>query len=242
MSDNTEKLCDELGHWKYDKMVAERVKRTAWLESEAAYIRGIIHRSTGIKLGTESKVLQVGAGPDDVIDHWDAAEKHAIDPLANEYKEKFHEFQDKSVKYIAGVGENLPYEDDYFDVVIIRNALDHVDEPDQTLREVYRVLKPNGALYIWMYLYSWQASLAYRAINALTKKFEVEPWAFTLGRIKKCLLRNRFQLRYPAVEEIPVENRSWPKFLSQAWLYLVIKKILGFTGLKGFSCVAVAIK
>jgi len=238
------KLKKQLAAWTYDRMVAEpyRAKRIAWLESEVVYIRGMIHRNAGIKLSSESKILQVGAGANDVIDYWDATERHAIDALANEYKQRLHEFQDKSVKYIAGVAEDLPYENNYFDVVIMRNALDHFDDPEKALREAFRVLKPNGALYVWIYLYSWRASLAWRTINALTKRFEIEPWAFTLRRIKRILAQSGFTLRYPAVEERPVANHAWPRFLSGKWLKCIVRKILGFWNRKGFSCVAIVLK
>jgi len=242
MLDSAKKRQDGLAHWDYDKMLAERDKRTAWLESEMSYIRGMIHRDTKTKPRSDSKVLQIGAGPNDVIDHWDANEKHAIDPLANEYKEKFHEFQDKRVNYVKGVGEYLPYKDNYFDIVIIRNALDHVDDPVQTLRETRRVLKPRGVLYIWVYLYRWRASLIYRTINALTKRYEVEPWAFTLSRIKRLLIDGGFTLKYPAVEERPVRKSDRLRFLSGAWIKHVIKKICGFGHSKGFSCVAIVLK
>lgn len=242
MLDSVKKRQDALAHWDYDKMLVERDKRTAWLESEVSYIRGMIHRGTRIKPSGDSKVLQIGAGPDDVIDHWDADEKHAIDPLANQYKERFHEFQDIRVNYIKGVGEHLPYEDNCFDIVIIRNALDHVDDPVQTLREVRQVLKPGGVLYIWVYLYRWRASLIYRMVNALTKRYEVEPWAFTLSRIKRLLIDGGFILKYPAVEDRPVRKSPRSRFLSGAWAKRIIKKACGFGHGKGFSCVAIVVK
>ena len=40
----------------------------------------------------------------------------------------------------------LPYEDDSFDVVLIANALHIVPDPKQVLREIDRVLRPNGLL------------------------------------------------------------------------------------------------
>jgi ubiquinone/menaquinone biosynthesis C-methylase UbiE len=40
----------------------------------------------------------------------------------------------------------LPYEDDSFDAVIISNALHIIPEPERALREINRVLRPDGVL------------------------------------------------------------------------------------------------
>jgi SAM-dependent methyltransferase/uncharacterized protein YbaR (Trm112 family) len=44
----------------------------------------------------------------------------------------------------ASVGENLPYPDDFFDVVIAADTMEHTFSPEETLAEIRRVLKPGG--------------------------------------------------------------------------------------------------
>jgi 2-polyprenyl-3-methyl-5-hydroxy-6-metoxy-1,4-benzoquinol methylase len=44
-----------------------------------------------------------------------------------------------------GVAESLPFEDESVDFVNAYSVLEHVDDPDQTMREVYRVLRRPGA-------------------------------------------------------------------------------------------------
>lgn len=46
--------------------------------------------------------------------------------------------------FAAGVGEMLPFADDTFDAVLCYDVLEHVRDPEKTLAEVYRVLKPGG--------------------------------------------------------------------------------------------------
>jgi ubiquinone/menaquinone biosynthesis C-methylase UbiE len=236
MSKTNKKLQDEWLHWenRYDYLVKSKDRYLAWLESEVSYITGWIHRATGKRPNARDKVLQIGVGPVDVIHFWDSNEKHGIDPLAEEYREKYGDFQTQGVNYVVGVGENLPYEVDYFDIVVIRNALDHVYDPSKVLREIRRVLKTGGALYIWMYLYDWRYSLAYRTTNALTKMFEQEPWAFTWGRINKLLKSEGFELLYPAREKRPDVYRRW--FMK------VLTRIHFFRNPEGFICVAVPVK
>ena len=49
-----------------------------------------------------------------------------------------------NVRFAAVEGERLPFQDDAFDVVYCRDALHHVSDPPQVVREVRRVLKPGG--------------------------------------------------------------------------------------------------
>jgi ubiquinone/menaquinone biosynthesis C-methylase UbiE len=48
----------------------------------------------------------------------------------------------------SGVAEALPWEDGAFDLVILDNVLEHVRDRELTLREIRRVLKPRGLLYM----------------------------------------------------------------------------------------------
>lgn len=50
--------------------------------------------------------------------------------------------------YVSGDAARMPFADASFDAVISNHSLEHFAELDRTLREIGRVLRPGGALYV----------------------------------------------------------------------------------------------
>ena len=51
------------------------------------------------------------------------------------------------INYKIGVAEQLPYQDNTFDVVICVDVLEHVSDYYQVVSEIYRVLKPASLFF-----------------------------------------------------------------------------------------------
>jgi len=49
---------------------------------------------------------------------------------------------------VKGVAEDLPFEDNSFDMIILAQCIEHVKDRDVVMDEMYRVLKPKGHLLI----------------------------------------------------------------------------------------------
>ncbi len=57
----------------------------------------------------------------------------------------------------------LPFSDEYFDVVISMGVLEHVPQDTESLKEIFRVLKPKGLFFCFFlpYQWSWTQKLAH---------------------------------------------------------------------------------
>lgn len=61
---------------------------------------------------------------------------------------------DKKLIDVFGSADNIPFQDNYFDAVILTQVIEHVEEPIKSLDEIYRVLKPGGYLMLaWPFLF-----------------------------------------------------------------------------------------
>jgi SAM-dependent methyltransferase len=93
------------------------------------------------RLRKEHVLLDLGAGAG-VLEHMNfrglAARVYGIDPnprvTSNPYLDEAK----------IGTGEQLPYSDSTFDVVVSANVLEHLTEPEKVFAEIARVLKPGG--------------------------------------------------------------------------------------------------
>jgi len=125
----------------------------------------------------DSVVLDVGCGISTFLNHIEAKEKYGVDPLAKKYKMLFKYSDD--VKIEEGTGEDLPFPEESFDVVICSNVLDHTVNPSKTIDEIHRVLKPEGKLVLTLEIFGCKR----------TKRNRAHPHAITLAKLE-LLLRN----------------------------------------------------
>jgi ubiquinone/menaquinone biosynthesis C-methylase UbiE len=133
-----------------------------------------------VNLNKNFKILQIGCGPEDVINYISVGKRYAIDPLADFYKEKFNLNYD-SFSFLNGRAEKLPFKDNYFDIVILANVLDHVEQPEKVLSEIKRVLKEKGIFHFENLFYQ-------KNFVRIAKIY---------GIIKKSLTGNIFNIHHP---------------------------------------------
>jgi len=126
-----------------------------------------------------TSVIEVGSGPHGLIFGFGAGLSVGIDPLAVDYKRLFPELQCRA-NTVAAIGEELPFGDASFDVVLSDNVIDHATRPLAIVDELVRVLRPGGVLYFTVNVHHpvyELVSKAHGAWNAVGIKVELSAFA-----------------------------------------------------------------
>jgi SAM-dependent methyltransferase len=96
-------------------------------------------------------VVSIGSGCTADLAAFPAGVKVAIDPLLYIYQQLGMLVEDEAgsrTVYLSLEAESLPLLDNCADLVICRNALDHMPDPQIALKEMSRILINDGALFV----------------------------------------------------------------------------------------------
>ena len=126
-----------------------------------------------------SKVLEIGAGNEPhykfIKHHYD--EYH----IAETSNEDFEYFDNKKIKKIIYDGKKLPYEDSYFDRIIISHCLEHIYYPEEFLHEMMNKLKSGGILSISLPTdpgFLFRLGRFYLKLFSIRKTYKISPEKF----------------------------------------------------------------
>lgn len=130
-------------------------------------------------INANARVIEVGSGAHGLIFYFGVENGVGVDPLAVSYANLFPQWQ-RSALTVAAFGEQLPFPDSSFDVVICDNVVDHAESPETIVRELVRILVPGGLLYFTVNVHHSLYSIAAQAHatwKAAGLPFEVGPFA-----------------------------------------------------------------
>jgi SAM-dependent methyltransferase len=103
----------------------------------------------------------------------------------------FHDFARLQYRQMAPVGAT-PYPDGYFDTVIADGVLEHVPNDQEALKELYRLLRPDGLLIISCL----PNKLSYLEFLARNLGLPHHLRTYTMGLIRSMLLHSGFEVVY----------------------------------------------
>jgi ubiquinone/menaquinone biosynthesis C-methylase UbiE len=102
--------------------------------------------------------------------------------------------------FLAADAENLPFKDEVFDGVFMVASLHHLPNPEQGMRELFRVTKPGGCVLVlrepasWFFYAFWPLIAGLRAVirkrnpGEPKSKADDETMGFSRRRLKKLFL------------------------------------------------------
>jgi SAM-dependent methyltransferase len=120
--------------WQQARAEVRRVRREAAIDDERFF---------------EGKVVvDIGPGPLGFPDACPARISIGVEPLARRFADAGLLLPDSPALYLACGAESIPLVSGGVDVVLARNSLDHVDDPERALSEAMRLLRPAGTLIL----------------------------------------------------------------------------------------------
>jgi ubiquinone/menaquinone biosynthesis C-methylase UbiE len=139
-----------------------------------AYAHELLEQLEGIlEIEKHTPILEIGTGAAGIITFLQSNQRYGIDPLEDFYSsvENFKKSRDPHVKYQAAKAEELPFEDNKFQLLIIDNVLDHCDDIEMVFKEMRRVLQPNGKVYLRLNVYTYWG----KVVRLLVAKLKIDP-------------------------------------------------------------------
>lgn len=125
----------------YEELFCTRLKNEGLECTQPLRMKSLLAKFTG------GRFLEVGCG---IAPHCMEASKVAnsevwgldfAKQLIRDLREKYPE-----INYIIGNAIDLPFKDNFFDYLIAGEVIEHMEEPSTFLKELKRVIKPNGII------------------------------------------------------------------------------------------------
>lgn len=162
-------------------------------QNPARYWQGILCHGFNIdyRFFAGKSVLEIGCGPTGIIFELDNAQTRVgLEPM-----DLGDLISDEKKKLIVkkGIGEEIPYPDNSFDIVLSFNALDHAIDPSKVLREIHRVLREGGDFLLWIYVLRDRYKFLQSLLNRLDPP---HPFHFTVDQLMDSIRGNWLQEKY----------------------------------------------
>lgn len=126
----------------------------------SAPIINYLSLKSGVGNWKNIRVLDVGGGTGhtycSLFRHPETIEYFLLDPnlrlVHDQFIRVYPELTYLPMAHILGYAENLPFQEDCFDLVISLSSIDHFKDYESFIKDAYRVLKPGGHLLISSHL------------------------------------------------------------------------------------------
>jgi SAM-dependent methyltransferase len=190
----------EAEYWKKGNFTDSESK-----EIEAKYSNFFHRVEEKYQFDEKTSILDLGCGATCASVLFKKGIKYGVDPLADEFLQRDMVKLEGKIRIFQGTGEYIPFGENFFSVVLCRNALDHMDDVQRVMQEVKRVVKRGGILLLSVYTYAPFIAFLKMASEFIPCIRNVEhPHTFTRGKLVR-LCEKYFDI---LEEEIIFEGKS----------------------------------
>ena len=197
----------EKEHWtrNREKYTSDHAKRILRLKAERSerWIRQFI------ELSDDSRILEIGGAGEPTVDFFSKGCWTSLDPLNDFYSEQFPNLFDPKVRRVSGTAEDMPFEDQFFDLIMIRNVLDHTRNPSQVMGELSRCLKDEGILCLsvntFPVCWAWGRKL-FPLLGG--RDHLLHPHSFSVGKVLRLLREKSFEILEARLDLFIPEKRE----------------------------------
>jgi len=157
-------------------------------------------------------------------------------------RDKFHRNGEKlaldRLEFLMADAQDLPFRDDWFDFSFSQNAFEHIPDPEKALREMVRVTRPGGLIYLlfdplwtadsgshflhligepWAHLIEDDSEIARRMVDAGASSFEIDSYR-TLNRRSIAYYREMFGRVTEELEVKVLACHEWAGCVDQSFV------------------------
>jgi len=121
-------------------------KNLKYIQMRAQLIESIL--GYFVPINESIRILEIGGAGMPSVDHFRFGQKHSMDPLEDLYEEQYHEALGVNAFKIRAIAENIPYQNNSFDAIVMLNVIDHCINPEVVIKECARILRHSGVILV----------------------------------------------------------------------------------------------
>lgn len=119
---------------------------------------------------TGKSVLEIGSGAGEYLNSLNGNEGTRVGLDISQTALKIANANSTGARFLCSKAEALPFPSKTFDIAICCEVIEHVDDPQKTIKEIHRILKPEGILFLSFPNYYNPIYLAVRMIATVFNK------------------------------------------------------------------------
>jgi ubiquinone/menaquinone biosynthesis C-methylase UbiE len=202
------------------------IRRTLKSSNHPEYNDYIRFLKEYIKFNHNTKIFEIGCGCETLVERMNG-KLYGLDPLMNYFFSAYK--MKKNVKWTQGIGESMPYKDNFFDLIIIVNALDHAKNPSKVLNEVQRCLKRGGHFFLVQNCYDSKFARFKKFMEKIGLGDTCHPYSFTIKQMGGIItssglkiIRERIGFDFGSSEQEPTSKKI-KRLLKEKGIGYIIK-------------------